>query len=101
MDAFQGCYKDGTNGTRDCHYLALFPLAFSFIEELIMSTFLSFIASVLYITLFVIAQPYKDTVYNKRDIPLLMALLFGPVALYVDIICLKKLSSDLKGFILQ
>ena len=20
MDTFQGCYKDGTNGTRDCHY---------------------------------------------------------------------------------
>ena len=22
MDAFQGCYKDGTNGTRDCRYFA-------------------------------------------------------------------------------
>ena len=22
IDAFQGCYKDGTNGTRDCHYFA-------------------------------------------------------------------------------
>ena len=37
MDAFQGCYKDGTNGTRDCRYFAglqlvlrlLFPVIFS------------------------------------------------------------------------
>ena len=36
VDAFQGCYKDGTNGTRDCRYFAalqlvlrlLFPLVF-------------------------------------------------------------------------
>ena len=33
MDAFQGCYKDGTDGTRDCRYFAvihpLFKLHFS------------------------------------------------------------------------
>ena len=70
VDAFQGCYKDGTNGTRDCRYFAalqlvlrlLFPLAFSLRVELITSAFLSFIALVLYLTLFVIAQPYKDVV---------------------------------------
>ena len=36
VDAFQGCYKDGTNGIRDCRYFTalqivlrlLFPLAF-------------------------------------------------------------------------
>ena len=90
VDAFQGCYKDGTNGTRDCRYFAalqfvlrlLFPLSFSFTEELITSAFLSFVALVLYITLFVITQPYKDAVYNKTDIPLLMALLFVPVTVY-------------------
>ena len=28
MDAFQGCYKDGTNGTKDCRYFsALYPIA--------------------------------------------------------------------------
>ena len=33
IDAFQGCYKDGTNGTRDCRYFAaaffLFDFCFS------------------------------------------------------------------------
>ena len=105
VDAFQGCYKDGTNGTRDCRYFAalqlvlrlLFTFTFFSTDELIMSTFLSFVALVLYITLFVITQPYKDAVYNKTDIPLLMALLFAPVALYVDIICQKSLFSHPKG----
>ena len=63
----------------------LFPVALFSTEELITSTFLSFVALVLYITLFVIAQPYKDAVYDKTDIPLLMTLLFGPVALFLDI----------------
>ena len=90
VDAFQGCYKDGTNGTRDCRYFAalqlvlrlLSPLALFSTEELITSGILSFVALVLYITLFVITQPYKDAVYNRTDIPLLMVLLFEPVTVY-------------------
>ena len=90
VDAFQGCYKDGTNGTRDCRYFAalqlvlrlLFPLVFLFTEELITSAFLYFVVLVLYIALFVIAQPYKYAMYNKTDIPLLLALLFAPVRVY-------------------
>ena len=90
VDAFQGYYKDGTNGTRDCRYFAalqlvlrlLFTLVFSVTEEAIATALLSFVALALYILLFVITQPYKKAVYNKTDIPLLMALLFGPVTLY-------------------
>ena len=87
VDTFQGCYKDGTNGTRDCRYFAplqlvlrlLFVLVFLLIEEAITAAFLSFVALALYILLFVITQPYKDAVYNKTDIPLLMVLLSVPV----------------------
>ena len=94
VDAFQGCYKDGANGIRDCRYFAalqlvlrlLFALVFSFTKDLITSAFLSFVALVLYITLFVITQPYKYAVYNKTDIPLLMALLFVPVTLYYNML---------------
>ena len=64
VDAFEGCYKDGANGTRDCRYFAalqlviclLYPLAFSFTEEVIISAFLSFLALGLYMTLFVIVH---------------------------------------------
>ena len=90
VDAFQGCYKNRTNGTRDCRYFAalqlvlrlLFPLAFYLTEEEIIAAFLAFVALALYILLFVITQPYKDAVYNKTDTPLLMALLFVPVTMY-------------------
>ena len=90
VDAFQGCYKDGTNGTRDCRYFAalqlvlrlLFPMVFFLTEEAIIAAFLAFVVLALYILLFVITQPYKDEVYNKTDTPLLMALLFVPVTVY-------------------
>ena len=79
VDAFQGCYKDGTNGTRDCRYFAgfqlvLFPFVFLFIRECMMCLFSCTVVLGLYITLFVIVQPYKNTVYNKTDVPLLMSL---------------------------
>ena len=77
-------------------------VAFSLREELITSAFLSFIALVLYIALFVIAQPYKDAVYNKTDIPLLMALLFGPITLHFSMLYLKNHPtsiSDVKGLL--
>ena len=84
VDAFQGCYKDGTNGTRDCRYFAvlqlvlrlLFPFIFLFTREFIMCVFFYAVVFGLYITLFVIVQPYKNTVYNKTDVPILMSLLF-------------------------
>ena len=47
VDAFQGCYKDGTNGTRDCRYFAglqlvlrlLFPFIFLIARETLLSLF--------------------------------------------------------------
>ena len=84
VDAFQGCYKDGTNGTRDCRYFAglqlalrlLFPFIFFLTRESMMCLFSCAVVLGLYITLFVLVQPYKNTVYNKTDVPLLMSLLF-------------------------
>ena len=84
VDAFQGCYKDGTNGTRDCRYFAalqlilrlLFPFIFLITREAMLSLFSYAVVLGLYVTLFVLVQPYKVTVYNKRDVPLLMGLLF-------------------------
>ena len=82
VDAFQGCYKDGTNGTRDCRYFAglqlvlrlLFPFIFCIAREIVLSLFSVAIVLGLYIILFVIVQPYKVTVYNKTDVSLLMTL---------------------------
>ena len=84
MDAFQGCYKDGTNGTQDCRYFAglqlvlrlLFPFIFFITREAMLSLFSFGVVLGWYITFFfVIVQPYKTAPYNKTDVPLLIALL--------------------------
>ena len=59
VDAFQGCYKDGTNGTRDCRYFAglqlvlrlLFPFIFLIAREIMLSLFSFAVVLGLYITI--------------------------------------------------
>ena len=83
VDVFQGCYKDGTNGTRDYRYFAAFqlmlrlflPLVFFSSKESNFSIFISSIVLGAYITAFVIARPYKVSVYNNTDVPILMTVL--------------------------
>ena len=83
VDAFQGCFKDGTDGTRDCRYFAALQLLlrllliFFFLaaKNIIISIFLFSIVLGTYITLFVIAKPYRESTYNTTDIPMLMSLL--------------------------
>ena len=84
VDAFQGCYKDGTNGTRDYRWfsslqislrLCLPLLFFLVLKQPQPALFLSVITLGVYITLFVISQPYKELLYNKSDIIMLMTLL--------------------------
>ena len=71
MDAFQGCYKDGTNGTRDCRYFA--AMYFILLGVLLgsMATALTrFIIPVsififtTFVIIIVIARPYKSPVHN-------------------------------------
>ena len=38
MDAFQGCFKDGTNGTHDCRYFSALQLLLRLLMPLIFST---------------------------------------------------------------
>ena len=81
MDAFQGCYKDGTNGTRDCRY---FPVVYLMLRILLgfaymitRSIFFYPLAAVLWtIAAFLVAiiRPYKVDFYNGLDIFLLMSL---------------------------
>ena len=83
VDAFQGCFKDGTDGTRDCRYFAALQLLlrllliFFFLaaKNIIISIFLFSIVLGTYITLFIIAKPYREPTYNTTDIPMLMSLL--------------------------
>ena len=91
VDAFQGCYKDGTDGTRDCRYCAalqlvlrlIFPFIFFITTEITLPLLFSAVALTLYITLFVIVRPYKVNVYNKTDAVLLMTLLLAMFSCYI------------------
>ncbi len=88
MDTFQGCYVDGTNGTRDCRSMS----AFYFILRVLLCFICVFtgnvtassgihfylvevIVLVVAVTLFAIIRPYKDTTMNTIDILLLSLLI--------------------------
>ena len=74
MDAFQGCYKDGTNGTKDCRFFAAVYLITRVAVHLsLVFTLVSYNTSV-FITLLLIVilllsgfQPYKKQFYNVLD----------------------------------
>ncbi len=76
MDIFQGCYKNGTNGTRDYRYFAglnlLFRSSMRLPEFIIMliHTYLPphlVVIPLLYSYMHLIFKPYKKNVYNMWD----------------------------------
>ena len=82
-DTFHGCYKNGTNGTRDyrwfagLHILLRFFVIFFFDLSnyyKINAVFLTLSIS-LYMALLSIFQPYKKLIYMKMDMLLLFGLL--------------------------
>ena len=76
LDAFQGCYRDGTNGSRDCRYFA--GLYFLFRILLVLVYYLTapdwillflikqFLFSIA-VLLFAIIRPYSEEFYNNLD----------------------------------
>ena len=83
IDAFQGYYKDGTNGTRDCRYFATALLISRVVLFLIFAfspTALFYGAALLVlmalVMLIVIMQPYKAqfSMYNAVDSILVLVL---------------------------
>ena len=93
MDAFQGCYKDGTDGTRDCRYFAavypLFRIALYFVYAGTLSTLFYAIGTIglsLSAMLIALVQPYKKmfATYNTTDTVLSLLL----AAWYASISCL-------------
>ena len=92
MDAFQGCYKDGTNGTRDCRYFAALYLlvriamyvGITALPASYRGGFYDLIAIVI-LLVFVISiskfQPYKSPSYNLIDSILLSSVIMAYVTL--------------------
>ena len=81
MDAFQGCFKDGTNGTRDCRYFAAVYLI-TRVGVHLAATFKivannSVLISVLVIVSLLLSSfhPYKEWLYNVLDVLLLGSII--------------------------
>ena len=80
VETFHGCYKDGTNGTRDCRYFAGLYFIIRIIELMFFfllsnyQTFINLTVLLCFFTvlLFVIVRPYKNHMYNVID-----AITFG------------------------
>ena len=69
-DAFNGCYKDGTNGTWDYRYFAgfylLLRMLYLFYNQFVISNLITICVTVA-ILLFVFCRPYKKTLFNILD----------------------------------
>ena len=79
MDAFQGCYKNGTNGTRDCRYFAALYLItrVAVHTSLAFSSVSSVFVAVLAVVVFLLSciHPYKKNVHNQLDIFFFLVIL--------------------------
>ena len=81
-DAFQGCFKDGTNGARDCRYFAalyfIFRIAVYTIyvteQKAMVQYLLQQVLTTLAIILFASIRPYKQDFYNNLDTALFSLL---------------------------
>ena len=84
LDTFQGCFKDGTNGTRDCRY---FAGLYFLLRTVLFTTFayggiwfqqyvIQQLVCTIAILLIAIIRPYKKDFYNNLD-----AMMLGTLAL--------------------
>ena len=79
IDTFQGCYKDGTNGTCDCRYFSaaylLVRIIFFVLYVCTLSVYTYSLVSLLLIgvaIIIAIVKPYKSSIYNTIDTVLLL-----------------------------
>ena len=93
-DSFQGCYKNGMNGTRDyrwfagLHFALRFCLAFIYdISRYWPLTFVFMIIGiVLYMMLLAVFQPYKKYIHLQLDMILFFGLLVWNVAVFAGVL---------------
>ena len=81
MDCFQGCYKDGTEGTRECRWFSalylMMRLAMHMAFIVTKNTFSTFFETLLLLGMIILLaffQPYKTPLYNKIDVVFLAIL---------------------------
>ena len=99
MDAFQGCYKDGTNGSCDCRWFAGLYLFFRIMAMVILGVTLSdfflpqfgCIALIL-LLLTVVFQPYKANAHNRINIFFLLVIVFTVMSVMARFLAMSETS---------
>ena len=103
MDTFQGCFKDGTNGTRDCWYFSSIYLITRVATHLgFMLTDVLNKTSILVALLYTYCcdailsffHPYKKCIYNRMDILFLLVIIITLASAWE----LKQYKSDFTLF---
>ena len=80
VEIFQGCFKDGTNGTRDCRYFAGLYFILRIIVFLLkiagsqVQTFVTIFLYLITAVLFAFVQPYKKHLNNVVDAIIFISL---------------------------
>ncbi len=93
MDAFQGCYKNGTNGTKDCRWYAAVYLwiriAFFIVSAVALSDlrlpFVTFVHLIMLI-LVTVFHPYKSATFNTVETILFFVMAFILVSAMAHVI---------------
>ena len=93
MDSFQGCYKNGTSGTRDCRYFAglylFIRIALIGVNAATWSLLYYPLATVIlaaFAIILVVLRPYRSTVHNVTDSFLILSAIIGySSAMAIDI----------------
>ena len=84
MESFQGCYKDGTDGTRDFRsfsavyfFFRIIILAISMTaKDEVRERILQLICALILILLLVLLRPYKNNAYNNLDVFTMILLVY-------------------------
>ncbi len=70
-DAFNGCYKDGTTGTRDYRCFAglylILRILWTIVATMLSSSAIGKLLSIVTLFIFVLASPYKNRLFNIVD----------------------------------
>ena len=82
MDTFQGCFKDGTNGSRDCRYFASIYLITRvathlgfMLTDVLNNTSILVALLLTVVVLLSFFHPYKKCTYNRMDILFLLVII--------------------------
>ena len=102
IDAFQGCYRDGSNRRSDCRYFAgiyfvlritIFAINTVYTDSFVGPLLYSTIVYTIGILLFTFLQPYKQKFYNSLDAMFLAVMVVTNVLnlnIYVDLIAIPS-----------